>query len=204
MTAVRPHDDTQPIPIVRGRHAAPKPQRSRGRRALVVAREVGIVAVIVVALAVLVRLGLGQVAYVGDDAMMPTLSPGERVLVSPWGAVESGDVVLVRSPDAWNGSDGQAFVRVIAEEGQRVACCDGAGNITVDGDPLQEPYRAGATDQVEFEVVVPAGRIFVLADERTAARDSRVVLDVEQGTLSLDQVRGRAVAVLWPPRGLSG
>ena len=143
MTAVRPHDDTQPIPIVRGRHAAPKSQRSRGRRALAVAREVGIVAVIVAAMAVLVRFGLGQVAYVGDDAMVPTLSPGERVLVSPWGAVASGDVVLVRSPDAWQSPDGEAFVRVIAEEGQRVACCDDAGSITVDGVPLQERYRAG-------------------------------------------------------------
>lgn len=202
MSSVRAGDDTQPIPIVRGRHAAPKPTRSPARWALIAAREVAIVAAAVAVAVIVARLLLGHVAYVADDAMSPTLAPGERVLVSPWGSPAVGDVVLVRSPDEWGTPADEAIVRVVALEGQRVACCDEAGRITVDGATLAESYVTGPTDQVEFDITVPAGRVFVLADDREAARDSRAILDVEQGTIAIDDVRGRVIAVLLPPRGI--
>lgn len=197
----RPDDDTQPIPVVRGRHAAPRPRRSPGQWAVLVAREVGIVAAIVVALAIVARLVIGQVAYVADDAMEPTLSAGDRVIVTTWGQPGPGEVVLVRSPEGWAATAETAVSRIIAVGGQRVACCDDAGRITVDGDPLDEPYVAGATDQLDFDVVVPDGRVFVLADDRSTARDSRALLDTEGGTLPVDDVLGRVILVAWPPRG---
>lgn len=197
----RPDDDTQPIPVVRGRHAAPRPRRSPGQWAVLVAREVGIVAAIVVALAIVARLVIGQVAYVADDAMEPSLSAGDRVIVTTWGQPGPGEVVLVRSPEGWAATAETAVSRVIAVGGQRVACCDDAGRITVDGDPLDEPYVAGATDQLDFDVVVPDGRVFVLADDRSTARDSRALLDTEGGTLPVDDVLGRVILVAWPPRG---
>jgi signal peptidase I len=198
----RPDDDTQPIPVVRGRHAAPRPKRSPGQWAVVIAREAGIVAAIVVALVIVARLVIGQVAYVADDAMEPTLSAGERVVVTAWGQPGPGDIVLVRSPEGWAATAETAVSRIIAVGGQRVACCDDAGRITVDGTPLDEPYVAGATDQLEFDVVVPDGRVFVLADNRATARDSRALLDTEGGTLPVDDVLGRVTLVAWPPRGL--
>ena len=204
MSALRPQDDTQPIPVVRGRHAAPKGRRTAGQWAVVIAREVGIVAAAVAVIVIAARLVLGQVAYVADDAMSPTLAPGERVLVSPWGMPAAGDVVLVRSPDAWGTLSSDAIARVIAVGGQRVACCDDAGSITLNGAPLTEPYVSGATDQVTFDVTVPEGRVFVLVDDRDAARDSRAILDVDQGTLAVADVRGRVIAVLVPPRGIGG
>ena len=197
----RPDDNTQPIPVVRGRHAAPRPRRSPGQWAVLVAREVGIVAAIVVALAIVARLVIGQVAYVADDAMEPTLSAADRVIVTTWGQPGPGEVVLVRSPEGWAATAETAVSRVIAVGGQRVACCDDAGRITVDGDPLDEPYVAGATDQLDFDVVVPDGRVFVLADDRSTARDSRALLDTEGGTLPVDDVLGRVILVAWPPRG---
>ena len=197
----RPDDDTQPIPVVRGRHAAPRPRRSPGQWAVLVAREVGIVAAIVVALAIVARLVIGQVAYVADDAMEPSLSAGDRVIVTTWGQPGPGEVVLVRSPEGWAATAETAVSRIIAVGGQRVACCDDAGRITVDGDPLDEPYVAGATDQLDFDVVVPDGRVFVLADDRSTARDSRALLDTEGGTLPVDDVLGRVILVAWPPRG---
>jgi signal peptidase I len=202
MSATRSLDDTQPIPVVRGRHAAPKGARSPARRALVLAREVGIVVAGAAVLLVGARLIVGQVVYVADDAMAPTLAPGERVLVSPWGDPVSGDVVLVASPEGWGAPDGEAIVRVIATGGQRVACCDDGGRLTVDGSTLDEPYLAGPTNQVEFDVEVPTGRVFLLADDRSTARDSRAMLEVAQGTLAVEDVRGRVIAVLWPPRAV--
>lgn len=200
----RPDDDTQPIPVVRGRHAAPRPKRSPQQWALVIAREAGIVAAIVVVVVIAVRLIVGQLAYVADNAMEPTLAAGDRVIVTTWGDPGVGDVVLVRSPDGWATASDTSVVRVIATSGQRVACCDDAGRVTVDGLPLEESYLAGATDQVEFDVVVPADRLFVLTDDRATARDSRALLDVQGGTLSADDVLGRVFLVAWPPRGPLG
>ena len=197
----RPDEDTQPIPVVRGRHAAPRPKRSPGQWAVVVAREAGIVAAIVVAGLIIARLVVGQVAHVADDAMEPTLSSGDRVVVTTWGEPATGDVVLVRTPESWASPADTSVARIIAVGGQRVACCDEAGQITVDETPLDEPYVAGATDQVEFDVTVPTGRVFVLADDRATARDSRALLDAEGGTLAVDDVLGRVVFVAWPPRG---
>jgi signal peptidase I len=197
----RPDDDTQPIPVVRGRHAAPRPKRSPQQWALVIAREAGIIAAIVVVIVIAVRLIVGQLAYVADDAMEPTLAAGDRVVVTTWGDPGVGDVVLVRSPEGWATASDTSVVRIIATSGQRVACCDDAGRVTVDGVPLEEPYVSGASDQVVFDTVVPPGRIFVLVDDRATARDSRALLDVEGGTLSTDDVLGRVVLVAWPPRG---
>jgi signal peptidase I len=200
----RPDDDTQPIPVVRGRHAAPRPKRSPQQWALVIAREAGIIAAIVVVIVIAVRLIVGQLAYVADDAMEPTLSAGDRVVVTTWGDPGVGDVVLVRSPDGWATASDTSVVRIIATSGQRVVCCDDTGSVTVDGVPLEESYVSGASDQVAFDTVVPAGRIFVLVDDRATARDSRALLDVEGGTLSTDDVLGRVVLVAWPPRGPLG
>ena len=200
----RPDEDTQPIPVVRGRHAAPRPKRSARQWAVLVAREAGIVAAIVVAVLIIVRLVVGQLAHVADDAMEPTLAAGDRVLVTAWGEPARGDLVLVRTPEDWASLADTTVARIIAVDGQRVACCDDAGRITVDGAPLDEPYLAGATDQVDFDITVPAGRVFVLADNRATARDSRALLEAEGGTLAVDDVLGRVVFVAWPPRGPVG
>jgi signal peptidase I len=197
----RPDDDTQPIPVVRGRHAAPRPKRSPRRWALIIAREAGIIAAIVIVIFIVLRLIIGQISYVADDAMEPTLSAGDRVLVTTWGEPAAGDVVLVRSADAWASPADTSVARVIATAGQRVVCCD-AGRISVNGVALDESYVSGATDQVEFDTVVPSGRVFVLVDDRATARDSRALLDTQGGTLARDDVLGRVVLVAWPPRGL--
>ena len=200
----RPDEDTQPIPVVRGRHAAPRPKRSAGQWAVRVAREAGIVAAIVVAFLIIARLVVGQVAHVADDAMEPTLSAGDRVVVTAWGEPASGDVVMVRTPEGWATPSDTSVARIIAVGGQRVLCCDGAGRITIDGAPFDEPYVAGASDQVDFDVTVPKGRVFVLADDRATARDSRALLGTGDGTLAADDVLGRVVLVAWPPRGPVG
>lgn len=196
-----PDEDTQPIPVVRGRHAAPRPTRSAGTWTLLVAREIGIVAAIVVVVVVLARLAIGQLAHVADDAMEPTLPAGSRVVVTSWGEPSAGDLVLVQAPDAWGSPADTVVARLIASGGQRVACCDENGRITVDGVPLVEEYIAGRTDQVAFDVTVPQGRVFVLADRRDASRDSRTTLDAEGGTLATEDVLGRVAWVVWPPRG---
>ncbi|MET9363938.1 signal peptidase I [Streptomyces sp. NPDC006632] len=93
--------------------------------------------------------------------------------------------------------------RVIGVGGDTVKCCGTDGRITVNGVPLDEPYVfTPPTDpptQIQFEVKVPQGRIFVMGDHRTNSADSRYHLDDgHHGTVPVSGVVGRAVVVAWP------
>jgi signal peptidase I len=64
--------------------------------------------------------------------------------------------------------------------------------------------QQAAPSDINFDVVVPDGRIFVLGDNRAESRDSRCHLN-DTGTLkgenafvSEELVVGRAIAVVWP------
>jgi signal peptidase I len=91
--------------------------------------------------------------------------------------------------------------RVIAVGGDTVKCCDKNGQVTVNGKALSEPYLfpGNPPSQLKFEVKVPAGRIFVMGDHRSNSADSRFHLtEAYHGTVSEDDVVGRAVVIAWP------
>ncbi|GGP61725.1 hypothetical protein GCM10010278_43710 [Streptomyces melanogenes] len=91
--------------------------------------------------------------------------------------------------------------RVIAVGGDTVKCCDGGGKVTVNGMPLDEPYvhPGNPPSEIEFEVKVPEGRLFMMGDHRSNSADSRFHLDeAHHGTVSEDGVIGRAVVIGWP------
>jgi signal peptidase I len=88
--------------------------------------------------------------------------------------------------------------RAIGIEGDRVACCNADGHIVLNDVPLLEDYIIGPTNQVQFDVVVPKGSIFVMGDNRGDSRDSRYHLEVDNGAVPVDDVVGRVVSVIWP------
>ncbi|TXL84993.1 signal peptidase I [Streptomyces sp. IB2014 016-6] len=91
--------------------------------------------------------------------------------------------------------------RVVAVGGDTVKCCDKDGRIVVNGVPLTEPYLnpGNPPSKLDFDVKVPTGRIFVMGDHRSNSADSRFHLDEAfRGTVSEDEVVGRAVVIAWP------
>ena len=229
-SALNPHDDTAPIPVVveapRGRHAAPPQKHGVGWWSLRIAREAGIVLAIAIVASIIVRVALAEAMYVPTSDMEPTLQPGDRILVAKGLAavtgLSRGDVVAFRDPAAWielpgstpgigermlailglapSATGDDLVMRVMGTSGDRVACCTPQGQITINGTPLDEPYLAPGmpTDQVTFDVVVPADSVFVMGDNRAASRDSRYHLDINSGGVPASYLAGRAVMELWP------
>jgi len=168
-----------------------------------------------VALAALFVLGaytwLGRIYTVSTGSMKPTLDPGDRVLASRIGRedVRRGDVVVVDVRGTWaqRGSDDDPTVvkRVVGLPGERVACCDDLGRVTIDGRPLDEPYVDGGDLGGTFEAVVPEGRLWLMGDDRDDSVDSRDhVGSPGGGSVPVEAVLGRVVAVWWPPARVVG
>ncbi|MCM2576624.1 signal peptidase I [Streptomyces meridianus] len=92
--------------------------------------------------------------------------------------------------------------RVIAIGGDTVEC-KGNGPVKVNGKALEEPYlypgNTPCGDKPFGPLTVPEGRIWVMGDHRQNSLDSRWHQDLPgNGTVSTDEVVGRAVVVAWP------
>ncbi len=173
-----------------------------------------------VALTVGLALLVGGFALIAMDyrpysvptgSMEPTIGAGDTVLAREAGGagVRRGDVVVFHD-QAW-GSD-KLVKRVVAVGGDKVVCCDAQGRLTVNGTPIDEPYlkhtalpgvgtalaSSSTTASTPFAVTVPAGRLFVLGDNRVGSQDSRVHLDEASGTVATSDVLGRVEATVWP------
>jgi signal peptidase I len=96
----------------------------------------------------------------------------------------------------------QDFIkRVVGLPGDHVVCCDADGHLTVNGTSVDEPYLfpGDRPSDLTFDVTVPANRLWVMGDHRGDSADSRSHLgDPGGGTVSVDDVVGRAVATYWP------
>jgi len=161
---VAPHGTQarEPVPTAEG--------ASSGGRPGSLLRDLPVLVLVAVALTLVVRLLVAQAFYIPSGSMEPTLSVGDRVLVSKLTYVGSdvhrGDIVvfdgrgtfapevpsaalggpLARVAGAVGGFLGVApserdFVkRVVGVGGDRVVCCDPSGRLTVNGTAVAEPY----------------------------------------------------------------
>jgi len=113
-----------------------------------------------------------------------------------------GDLVGVSRP-----GERDFIKRVIGLPGDKVACCDDKGRITVNGVGIDEPYIANGfnsdlnappnpsqcTSRRFTTVTIPAGEMFVMGDHRQISQDARC-----QGPVPIKNIIGRAFVIVWP------
>lgn len=195
-------------------------------------KEIVIILVVALGLSFLVRTFIVQAFYVPSQSMENTLMPNDRILASKlntrFGGVKRGEIVVFADPGDWldaiqkeraggitgalewigllpSNTGDDLVKRVIGIGGDHVRCCSTDGRIVLNGVKLTEPYvKPGSTnDDVEFDVVVPEGRIFVMGDNRNQSADSRYHLNANEGTVPLENVVGRVVLTVWPVSAFS-
>jgi signal peptidase I len=209
------------------RAAARRPRRKRSFW-----REFPILVVIALLLAVVIKTYAVQAFYIPSGSMQNTLEINDRVLVNKLvydvRSIHRGDIVVFNGDGSWDpgpaptdtnfvvkfadgfasmfgfGHPGDILIkRVIGLPGDRVACCDAQGRVTVNGVPLNEQsylYPGDVPSQIRFNIVVPPGRLWVMGDHRQISDDSRDHQgDPGGGTIPENSVVGRAFVIIWPP-----
>ena len=193
---------------------------SRKRRSLL--RELPVLVVTALVIALLLKTFLVQAFFIPSPSMVPTLRPGDRILVDRlayrFGDVQRGDVVVFTDPSATHDGgvvsrvvtwlveglgvtrpqDDDFVKRVIGLPGDTIEISD--GSVLVNGTALDEPYLNTTEDTRSFgPVTVPDGELFVLGDNRLQSADSRFPPPEGLGFVPIDHVVGRASLIVWPP-----
>ena len=196
------------------------PKRSGKRAAL----EWGILIVVAIVIAIVIKTFLFQAFYIPSASMEPTLQIKDRVLVNKLSYklhdVNRGDiVVLAAEPNVeWHRAGIDDLVkRVIALPGETVTQCQ-TDRVCIDDRVLDESYLPKGTvttipttlpyitnaagkrvlvcdeDSPEGGCKVPAGKIFVMGDNRGNSSDARA-----NGPIKESSIVGRVFLRIWPP-----
>jgi signal peptidase I len=191
VTAYPSHETDPPVTVP---PAPTPPPKQRSVRAAV-----EWIAIIVGALlvALIIKALLIQAFYIPSESMVPTLKIGDRVLVNKVSYrmhdIHRGDIVVFERPNGETDPRIKDLIkRVVGLPGDVIEARD--GKVLINDHVLDEPYLPTGTTTTNLpRQLVPPHHVFVMGDNRTNSRDSRVFQAIDE-----DLVVGRAFVRVWP------
>ncbi len=146
-------------------------------------------------------------------SMVPTLMPGDKVIVSkviygprvPFTPLRlpglkkpsRGDVIVFIPPEE---RDKKYIKRLIGLPGDRISIKD--GNVYIDGKQIVDAriarnyyYNQGIFSKNGKEMLIPEGKYFFLGDNSINSQDSRY-----WGFVDEKDIVGKAIFIWWPPK----
>lgn len=145
----------------------------------------------VAAVAILVATLWLPVFQIYGNSMAPTLQDGEIIFSVKTSELEPGDII------SFYYNNKILVKRVIARPGDWVDI-DEAGNVLLNGMPLEEPYleeKALGDCDIPLPYQVPDGKYFVMGDHRSTSVDSR---STAVGCVAQEQIVGKILFRVWP------
>lgn len=201
------HDPATPTPTAHFRHRDPTPTRTP-----FTLRDILLWCVLPVLIVLGLRLFVFGLYAIPSGSMENTIMPGDRVITTHLSprpiALRRGDIVVFKDPANWLANEGathnsdRLIKRLIGLPGDTVECAGGGAPIVINGVPIDESayLKPGVEpSRSAFSVTVPAGRLFVLGDNRANSADSRAhTNDGAQGLVPVSDVEGVAFVRYWP------
>ena len=145
----------------------------------------------VAAVAILVATLWLPVFQIYGNSMAPTLQDGEIIFSVKTSELEPGDII------SFYYNNKILVKRVIARPGDWVDI-DEAGNVLLNGMPLEEPYleeKALGDCDIPLPYQVPDGKYFVMGDHRSTSVDS---CSTAVGCVAQEQIVGKILFRVWP------
>jgi signal peptidase I len=142
---------------------------------------------------VALSIGMTRLYSIPSTSMENTLRPGDLAVASRGASARRGDVVVIRAPLPGSAASGLFVRRLIGLPGDRVACCDSEGRVTVNGEALEESayvYPGDRPSTIEFSVTLGNSEVWVLGDHRSNALDSRF-----NGPVPASRIVGRVLLI---------
>ena len=186
--------------------------------------EWGILIVVAIVIAIVIKTFLFQAFYIPSESMVPTLEVGDRVLVNKLSYdlhdLHRGDIVVFAAEpnEEWHRAGIDDLVkRVIALPGETLTQCE-TNRVCINDRLLDESYLPKGTvtdipstlpyitntkgervlvcdeDSPAGGCTVPAGKVFVMGDNRTNSQDARA-----NGPIKESSIVGRVFLRIWPP-----
>lgn len=201
------HDPATPTSTAHFRHRAPTPTP-----APFTLRDILLWCVLPVLIVLGLRLFVFGLYAIPSGSMENTIMPGDRVITTHLSprpiALRRGDIIVFKDPANWLANEGathnsdRLIKRLIGLPGDTVECAGNGAPIVINGVPIDESayLKPGVEpSRSAFSVTVPAGRLFVLGDNRANSADSRAhTNDGAQGLVPVDDVEGVAFVRYWP------
>jgi len=144
--------------------------------------------------------------YVENNSMSPTVLFHDILLINRLATPNKGDIAIINFSQTERASgltkvmNSQLVRRVIAVAGDSIEIKE--QKIYVNDQLLNEPYIGynnrfqpttyGSSEQDMAAITVPKNKVFILADNRSAGLDSRVL-----GVISSDLIGGKVTKVFW-------